>query len=197
MQKCFNDRLEAGSRVRSNSSVRAPVFRSAVGVPGRTRTWCSSDVRLMKRRKSSPPEDTATEESTPVRQSVAHVRLSLRPRMVSPAGAGTACQQRMCFRKKRSFNSNGCSKIMQELNENTFVSLEEFQQSADSGHSWSHVRVFPHLSPEILHQLWAGTRRTRLFTATPTKHKQNGKLENVTLPSSFILTPQHSVKAFL
>lgn len=47
-------------------------------------TWCSRDVRLMKRRKSSPPEDTATDESTPVRQSVADVRLSLRPRIVSP-----------------------------------------------------------------------------------------------------------------
>jgi len=46
----------------------------------------------MKRRKSSPPEDTATEESSPFRQSVAHVRFSLRPRRVSPAGAGTACQ---------------------------------------------------------------------------------------------------------
>jgi len=49
-------------------------------------TWCSRDVRLMKRRKSSPPEDTATDESTAVRQSVAEVRLSLRPRMVSPGG---------------------------------------------------------------------------------------------------------------
>lgn len=59
------------------------------GVWGRPLTWCSKDVRLMKRRKSSPPEDTATEESTPVRQSVAHVRLSLRPRRVSPGGDST------------------------------------------------------------------------------------------------------------
>lgn len=47
-------------------------------------TSCSRDVRLMKRRKSSPPEDTATEESTPVRQSVADIKFSLRPRIVSP-----------------------------------------------------------------------------------------------------------------
>lgn len=53
-------------------------------------TWCSRDVRLMKRKKSSPPEETATEESTPVRQSVADVRLSLRPRIVSPEGGETA-----------------------------------------------------------------------------------------------------------
>lgn len=60
-------------------------------------TSCSSDVRLMKRRKSSPPEDTATEESTPVRRAVAHVRLSLRPRIVSPDGAEKACQDRFLF----------------------------------------------------------------------------------------------------
>lgn len=38
----------------------------------------------MKRRKSSPPEDTATEESTPHRVSMALVRLALRPWIVSP-----------------------------------------------------------------------------------------------------------------
>lgn len=68
------------------------LFGCMDGVPGWPLTWCSNDVRLMKRRKSSPPEDTATEESTPVRQSVAPVRLSLKPRIVSPEGAGTACQ---------------------------------------------------------------------------------------------------------
>lgn len=47
-------------------------------------TGFSSDVRLMNRKKSSPPDDTATEESTPLRQFVAHVKLSLRPRIVSP-----------------------------------------------------------------------------------------------------------------
>lgn len=52
-------------------------------------------MRLMKRRKSSPPEDTATEESTPFRQSVADVRLSLRPRMVSPESTGTAAYKRL------------------------------------------------------------------------------------------------------
>uniref|UniRef100_A0A0E9XMW2 Uncharacterized protein n=1 Tax=Anguilla anguilla TaxID=7936 RepID=A0A0E9XMW2_ANGAN len=50
----------------------------------RDRSSCSRDVRLMKRRKSSPPEDTATEESTPVSRSMACVRFSLRPWMVSP-----------------------------------------------------------------------------------------------------------------
>lgn len=54
-------------------------------------TSCSRDVRLMKRRKSSPPEDTATEESTPVRQSVADVRFSLRPRIVSPGEVRDRC----------------------------------------------------------------------------------------------------------
>lgn len=36
----------------------------------------------------------------------------------------------------------------------TFVPLEELQQGADSGHSGGHVRVGPHLRPEVLHQLW-------------------------------------------
>lgn len=57
-------------------------------------TWCSRDVRLMKRRNSSPPDDTATEESTPVRQSVADFRFSLRPRIVSPGGGGRAKTRR-------------------------------------------------------------------------------------------------------
>lgn len=35
----------------------------------------------------------------------------------------------------------------------TFVPLEELQQSADGSHSGGHVRVFAHLSPEVLHQL--------------------------------------------
>lgn len=69
------------------------LFGSADGVPGRPLTSCSNDVRLMKRRKSSPPEDTATEESTLVRQSVAHIRLSLRPRIVSPEGGMTSLSE--------------------------------------------------------------------------------------------------------
>lgn len=40
----------------------------------------------MKRRKSSPPEETATEESTRDRVLMAASRLLLRPWMVSPAG---------------------------------------------------------------------------------------------------------------
>lgn len=47
-------------------------------------TEYSRDVRLMKRRKSSPPDDTATEESTPHRVSMALVRFALRPWIVSP-----------------------------------------------------------------------------------------------------------------
>lgn len=70
-------RLIPGSSLSSLLTAKSP----------KPRTWCSSDVRLMKRRKSSPPEDTATEESTPVRQAVAHFRLSLRPWIVSPEGA--------------------------------------------------------------------------------------------------------------
>lgn len=50
-------------------------------------TEYSREVRLMKRRKSSPPEDTATEESTPHRVSMALVRFALRPWIVSPARA--------------------------------------------------------------------------------------------------------------
>lgn len=38
----------------------------------------------MKRRKSSPPEDTATEESTPHRVFMALVKFALRPWIVSP-----------------------------------------------------------------------------------------------------------------
>lgn len=48
-------------------------------------TEYSREVRLMKRRKSSPPEDTATEESTAQRVSMALVRWALRPWIVSPA----------------------------------------------------------------------------------------------------------------
>ena len=47
-------------------------------------TEYSREVRLMKRRKSSPPDDTATEESTPHRVSMALVRFALRPWIVSP-----------------------------------------------------------------------------------------------------------------
>lgn len=72
-----------------------------------TLTSCSRDVRLMKRRKSSPPEDTATEESTPVRQAVAHVRLSLRPRIVSPERAGKKpVKIRSCFREHTRLKLN-------------------------------------------------------------------------------------------
>lgn len=42
----------------------------------------------MKRRKSSPPEETATEESTRDRVSMASSRLLLRPWMVSPGVCG-------------------------------------------------------------------------------------------------------------
>lgn len=48
-------------------------------------TEYSREVRLMKRRKSFPPEDTATEESTPHRVSMAQVRFARRPWIVSPA----------------------------------------------------------------------------------------------------------------
>lgn len=51
-----------------------------------TLTEYSREVRLMKRRKSSPPEETATEESTRDRVSMAASRLLLSPWMVSPAG---------------------------------------------------------------------------------------------------------------
>ena len=47
-------------------------------------TEYSREVRLMKRRKSSPPDDTATEESTPHKVSMALVRFALRPWIVSP-----------------------------------------------------------------------------------------------------------------
>lgn len=71
-----------------------PLF-CLLGATKTLHTWFSRDVRLMKRRKSSPPEDTATEESTSVRQSLAHVRLSLRPRMVSPEGEGRTRELRL------------------------------------------------------------------------------------------------------
>lgn len=48
------------------------------------RTGCSSEVRLMKRRKSSPPDDTATDESVSSSLRMAWVMFSRRPRMVSP-----------------------------------------------------------------------------------------------------------------
>lgn len=60
--------------------------RSGRGSQGRAGiTEYSREVRLMKRRKSSPPEDTATDESTPHRVSMALVRFALRPCSVSPA----------------------------------------------------------------------------------------------------------------
>lgn len=77
-----------GLSVKYEVLFRCDVYYQLVWVQVLSLTWCSSDVRLMKRRKSSPPEDTATEESSPVRQSVAHFRLSLRPRMVSPEEGG-------------------------------------------------------------------------------------------------------------
>lgn len=49
-------------------------------------TEYSSEVRLMKRRKSSPPELTATDESTRDSVSMASRRLLRRPWMVSPGG---------------------------------------------------------------------------------------------------------------
>ena len=51
---------------------------------GQGLTEYSREVRVMKRRKSSPPEDTATEESTPHRVSMALVRFATRPWSVSP-----------------------------------------------------------------------------------------------------------------
>lgn len=60
--------------------------RSGRGSQGRAGlTEYSREVRLIKRRKSSPPEDTATDESTPHRVSMALVRFALRPCSVSPA----------------------------------------------------------------------------------------------------------------
>jgi len=63
----------------------------AAGRPCRTElgrsprlTEYSSEVRLMKRRKSSPPELTATDESTRDSVSMASRRLLRRPWMVSP-----------------------------------------------------------------------------------------------------------------
>lgn len=50
-------------------------------------------------------------------------------------------------------------------NLHTFVSLEEFKQGADSGHSRGHVRVLPHLSPEILHQLWTQSDTVNICAA--------------------------------
>lgn len=70
---------------RRTLTVSAGQQRSGRGSRGRGLTEYSREVRLMKRRKSSPPEDTATDESTPHRVSMALVRFALRPCSVSPA----------------------------------------------------------------------------------------------------------------
>ncbi|PWA26466.1 hypothetical protein CCH79_00001217 [Gambusia affinis] len=70
----------------------------------------------MKRRNSSPPEDTATEESSPFRQSVAHdqsVRRRLSPARTKPtatsAGKHISVQCAAAAGRPRSFSSPRCS----------------------------------------------------------------------------------------
>ena len=73
-------------------------------------------------------------------------------------------------------------------NLHTFVSLEEFEQSADSGHSRGHVRVLPHLSPEILHQIWTQSDTVNICAANINIRASSDELETAyLLHSSWIL----------
>lgn len=72
--------------------------------------------------------------------------------------------------------------------EHTFVSLEEFKQSADCSYSRGHVWIFPHLRPEILHQLWPGVKGNTV-TICGTNHKiwvEMGNLRQLT----FVIHPE-------
>ena len=75
------------------------MYKSSLGVAARgigaspLLTGCSSDVRLMKRRNSLPPDEKATEESASSRHPMVWVRFSLRPRMVSPTQGHKAPNQ--------------------------------------------------------------------------------------------------------
>lgn len=125
------------------------------------RTWCSRDVRLMKRRKSSPPDDTATEESTPVRHSVADFRFSLRPWIVSP-GRGQAQLVKVSRGLFLNVVTSGSNRRRRQPRQ-TFIPLEKFEQSAYRRYGRGHVGVFSHPRPEVLHQLWS---RHMWFRAT-------------------------------
>ncbi|KAM6052336.1 LOW QUALITY PROTEIN: general transcription factor IIH subunit 3 [Chlamydotis macqueenii] len=106
-------------------------------------TEYSREVRLMKRRKSSPPEDTATEESTRDRVSMAARRLLLRPWMVSPGE-----RQRGTVRVSPTRPSPGRPGAEEGGPGPTSVLLEEAQQRADGGHGRGDVGVVPQLRPE-------------------------------------------------
>lgn len=115
-------------------------------------TEYSSEVRLMKRRNSSPPEETATEESTRDRVSMASSRLLLRPWMVSPGVCGEGRERSAvragpggwCLAPRGG--GGGCPVP-------TSVPLEEAEQRADGGHRRGHVGVVPQLRPERLDQV--------------------------------------------
>ncbi|XP_061865776.1 general transcription factor IIH subunit 3 isoform X2 [Colius striatus] len=119
-----------------------------VGLPSRQRgragaaalTEYSREVRLMKRRNSSPPEETATEESTRDRVSMAARRLLRRPWMVSP---GERQSTRSGPGRGGPRPAGGCGGPGL-----TSVPLEEAQQRADGGHGRGDVGVIPELRPE-------------------------------------------------
>lgn len=114
---------------------------------GAALTEYSSEVRLMKRRKSSPPEDTATEESTRDKVSMASRRLFRRPWMVSPGE-----RQRRVVRAS-PWAQPGLSGVPAGSPGPTSVLLEESQQRADGGHGRGDIGVVPQLRPERLDQV--------------------------------------------
>lgn len=109
----------------------------------------------MKRRKSSPPEDTATEESTRDRVSMAARRLLLRPWMVSPADK-QRCTVRTPPTRASLRGDQGQSGIpgagVGEAGP-TSVLLKEAQERADGGHGRGDIGVVPQLRPEGLDQV--------------------------------------------
>lgn len=122
----------------------------------------------MKRRKSSPPEETATEESTRDSVSMASSKLLLRPWMVSPAG-----RQRCTVRASPTPRGRPGQRGVpvppgaQGRPAPTSVLLEEAQQRADGGHGRGHVGVVPQLRPEGLDQVCKATGRVRPGPAQP------------------------------
>lgn len=121
----------------------------------------------MKRRKSSPPEETATEESTRDRVSMAASRLLLRPWMVSPArrqrcavraGLGLP-RARLAVRGDPRQRGDLVPPGAEGGPGPTSVLLEEAQQHTDGDHGRGHVGVVPQLRPEGLDQVCKATGR--------------------------------------
>lgn len=132
----------------------------------------------MKRRKSSPPEETATEESTRDRVSMAASRLLLRPWMVSPArrqrcavrpGLGLP-RARLAVRGDPRQRGDLVPPGAEGGPGPTSVLLEEAQQHTDGDHGRGHVGVVPQLRPEGLDQVCKATGRGQARPGATPRH---------------------------